>query len=253
MIIGSCSGSKQKCLVVEDYLETTKILNNAGYDCDRVTHEEVLSRKGDEFARQVRQGEYKTLWVMTPSSWHARSRKHESKMTRLQYLLQTALTNQMNVVIFGPPGYLWKQPLIHELMETYHLQNVRLRLCSQQDKFDKTSKQPSGAYFQMQHNLNYKSNNFRCRCGVPIDQHNLDWYGRSELRSMWRQQMYHKYLTLLANDKILDLCFPPSAIDPPPNPNKVETFPTEARLKQKSSFERNEGTGSRPQEKKQRS
>ena len=58
--------------------------------------------------------------------------------------------------------------------------------------------------------------------------------------------MYHKYVTLLANDKILDLCFPPSAIDPPPNPNKVETFPTEARLKQKARLKEMKEQGVAP-------
>ena len=76
-----------------------------------------VSRKGDEMIRNVKQGQYSLLWVMTPSSWHARSKRKEPKLACLQQILQNALDLKMHVVIFGPPGYLWKQPQLQALAD----------------------------------------------------------------------------------------------------------------------------------------
>jgi len=64
-----------KCLVVEDILGVTAQLQEAGYACERITHEELTSRKCDDIMRNAKQAEYLMLWNMTPSSWHTRSRK----------------------------------------------------------------------------------------------------------------------------------------------------------------------------------
>ena len=45
----------QKCLIIEDILGVPQLFQNAGHNCDRLTHEEILSRKGDEMIRTVKQ------------------------------------------------------------------------------------------------------------------------------------------------------------------------------------------------------
>ena len=75
-----------------------------------ITHEEILSRKGDDMIRRFKQLTYQTLWVTTPSSWHSRSKRNESERQRLEQLISVALDINLTVIMFGPPGYVWRHP-----------------------------------------------------------------------------------------------------------------------------------------------
>ena len=54
-----------RALVIEDQREATAILRQKGYLCDRITHQEILSRHGTTSLGDLLAGSYRLLWIST--------------------------------------------------------------------------------------------------------------------------------------------------------------------------------------------
>ena len=126
----------------------------------------------------------------------------------------------MHVVIYGPPGFLWKLPNFKECMDTLNLYPVRMRLCRFDIKFDKQNAAPSGTYIQVATNnsLKYSKDKFGCRCKVGINQHVLDWYGHTAERAEWRRKTLQFFSQMVCDvlfGRIQDSSSPPCPITPP--------------------------------------
>jgi hypothetical protein len=158
MEISKAKATSTKALIVEDIRRADIVLKACGYECDRITHNELLSTSGTEYTRKLLQGNYSVLWIGTPDSWHIRipTAKTTVHWQRTQHWIHKAVTLEMTVVLFGPPGFLWKLPNLRETMEASKMQMPRMRLCHFGDKFDKTQPKPSGSYLQLATNAPFK-------------------------------------------------------------------------------------------------
>eukprot|EP00974_Lingulodinium_polyedra_P024633 2384311-Lingulodinium_polyedra.AAC.1 len=58
-------------------------LRSVGYQCDRITHNEIMASTGQEYAASLLKGAYSILWISTPSGWYvlrpAKERIHVGK------------------------------------------------------------------------------------------------------------------------------------------------------------------------------
>eukprot|EP00974_Lingulodinium_polyedra_P043212 4149312-Lingulodinium_polyedra.AAC.1 len=95
----------------------------------------------------------------------------------------------MKLIMFGPPGFPWKIPNIREAMEDLHLNTTRMRLCHFGERYVKTSETPSGSYLQVSTNVTLPKKLWPCNCGIPIQEHALDWYGKTHDHAEWRHQI----------------------------------------------------------------
>ena len=57
----------RNALIIEDIREAEIELKGRGYDCSRITHNEVLSSAGTEYTGKLLKGDYSLLWVSTPN------------------------------------------------------------------------------------------------------------------------------------------------------------------------------------------
>ena len=197
-----------KALIVEDIRRADLVLKSCGFECDRITHNELLSTSGTEYTRKLMQGEYSVLWIGTPDGWHIRvpTAKTAVHWQRTQQWIQKAVTLDMTVILFGPPGFLWNLPNIKETLEAAKMIMPRMRLCHFGDKFDKKQPKPSGSYLQLATNATLKKQ-WNCQCKIPIPDHIIDWYGRGEEQTEWRKQISLKYATEVGDALHLkDLC-----------------------------------------------
>ena len=64
-----------KALIVEDIRESEIELRERGYECDRITHQELLSSAGTDYTGKLLRGDYGLLWISTPSDWQVRAQK----------------------------------------------------------------------------------------------------------------------------------------------------------------------------------
>ena len=60
-------------LVIEDIREACIELRQRGYVCARITHNELMASTGQEYTGKLIKGEYKLLWIATPSDWYVRT------------------------------------------------------------------------------------------------------------------------------------------------------------------------------------
>ena len=247
-----------KALIVEDVRSAEIELKTSGYDCDRITHSEMLSSTGTEYTGKLLKGEYSLLWISTPSDWHVRIPKAKSNAhwQRVNHWIQRAVALSLMLVIFGPPGFLWKMPNIRETIQESKMTMTRMRLCHFGDKFDPKDTNPSGAYLQVATTGNLGNARWQCTCRVPIQQHQLDWYGRSPERTEWRQKISAKYVKIVCNTldlyrnvrpetvthAILDDMTPSHPISEP----LCAALPTESRIRRKQHLMKLKEQGLKP-------
>jgi hypothetical protein len=65
--------AQMKALIVEDAREVEPELRQRGYQCDRITHVDLLSSAGTEYFAKLAKGDYAVLWITTPNDWHLKS------------------------------------------------------------------------------------------------------------------------------------------------------------------------------------
>ena len=53
--------------------EAVAKLKLRSYDCERVTHNELMATPGEEYNIRLLKGEYNLLWISTVSDWHVRT------------------------------------------------------------------------------------------------------------------------------------------------------------------------------------
>ena len=182
--------TKRLALVIEDTREACQELKLHDWDCRRITHAEVLSLSADEILREIIQGHYSLLWVSIPHDWYVRP---AYKRTTTLWTRICAWATRMHaqghwIAVAGPPSSHWKQQTLTTLCTQLQLQKHRLRLCAIGQKWDSTSTKPSGSYVQIVTNMPVK-HTWHCKCKIPMEQHTLDWYGKTEQHAHWRRQM----------------------------------------------------------------
>ena len=114
---------------------------------------------------------------------------------------------------------------------------LRMRLCHFGDQLDLDSK-PSGSYLQLATTANIFTKLWQCKCGMPIQEHTLDRYGRGEAHADWRKKTTVKFIKEIVIALDLRGNVHPEAhviLDnaTPPLPITATALPTEARIRQK--------------------
>ena len=181
---------------MEDVRQADMVLKEKSYECDRLTHNEVMSSAGTEHTGKILNGEYSALWISTPNDYHVRvsSEKRTSHWQRIQLWIHRACILGLLVIMYGPPGFLWKLSAIQETMHEHRMTVARMRLCHFGDKFDVKDKRPSGSYLQVASTGKMSSNLWTCPCNLPIKDHYLDWYGRDQGHADWRRKINLKMI-----------------------------------------------------------
>jgi hypothetical protein len=148
------SYSGRKALVVEDLREACIVLKDHGYECERLTHNELMASSGEEYLGKLLSGEYSMLWIATPADWYVRTpgKRAGPHWKRVLNWMQRAANLKMQLVVYGPPGSLWKMDNFREAIEGLQLNTARLRLCHFGEQFAKNGA-PSGSYIQVATNL----------------------------------------------------------------------------------------------------
>ena len=234
-------------------------LKTKGYECDRITHNELLSSAGTEYTGKLISGLYSLLWIATPSDWHIRTptKKTTTHWQTVQRWLTKASMLGMLIVVFGPPGFLWKMPNIKETLTDLNLMQVRMRLCHFNWRFDLQNAKPSGSYLQFATTASVTTQQWQCNCGIPIQDHTLDWYGREEKRADWRRRIYSQCIEKIC--AILPQCVSHhesihAIQDVAPSPLPItdedeELLPTEARVRAKVRLKSMKEAGIKPNKK----
>ena len=224
----------------------------------------MLSSTGTEYTGKLLKGDYSLLWISTPSDWHVRipAVKLNAHWQRINHWIRKAIALGLLLVIFGPPGFLWKMPNIKETLQESNANVVRMRLCHFGDKFDQAHNSPSGSYLQVATTRDLGTKQWQCNCTVPIQKHQLDWYGRSPERTEWRQKISVKYVRVICQTlelrgnvqpetrvhAILDDMTPPLPISEPlcESPCEQTTLPTESRIRRKLYLKKLKEQGLKP-------
>ena len=264
------SGNAQcrgKAFIIEDIREAEIQLKKIGYECDRITHSEVLSQAGTAYSGKLMLQEYVILWISSPAGWYLKTkgRKYYAHWLRLWQLMRIALSIGILLVVYGTPNQMWKQTNIYEILtEKTYVQ--RIRLCHLDLRYDKEDKKPSGSYLYIATNhVAAKHGQWKCKCGIPIADHVLDWYGREETRATWRQDVNAKVIEAICtkwlrnghNTAIIDSKSLPSSTASLHEAQQVQitndsttTLPTEGRIKQKARLAELKEKGLAPKKKK---
>ena len=72
-----------------------------------------------------------------------------------------------------------------------------MRLCHLGDKFKESEPKPSGSYLWLAVNMHLDRGLWQCKCKCPMQEHKLDWYGRSTDQAEWRKRMTAKYIAIV--------------------------------------------------------
>ena len=251
------SSDNSKALIVEDIRQADIELRQNGYECDRMTHSELMSHVGTEYTGKLLKGYYSLLWISTPNDWYVR---HKTKRTtahwqRILHWIQKAILLGILVVLFGPPGFLWKVPNIQETMQPPNVTMIKMRLCHFGHKFDSGQPKPSGSYLQLATTAQLSPKQWQCLCNVPIQEHVIDWYGRSQLHAEWRAKITLQFTKEICNALAVRGNVTPTlhAIKDdtvPPLPISTSTaLPTESRLRQKARLAKLKEAGLKPKKK----
>ena len=118
-----------RALVIEDIRTASAELRTRGYICDRITHTEVMTSEGTKYLGGLLSGDYKMLWVATPSDWYVRlpGKRAGPHYQRIQNIMVKARAMRMSIVLMGPPGYFWKLGPIRDAIEDLGMQTMRMR------------------------------------------------------------------------------------------------------------------------------
>ena len=111
---------------------------------------------------------------------------------------------------------------------------MRMRLCHFGYKYDINTTAPSGSYIQVMSN-----ETFGCNCKPGIDQHTLDWYGKSQRQAEWRRDTLKKVCTCLCSTLVGGILDSNSS----PRPTRHAVYPTEARLRQTERLKKDKEAG----------
>ena len=160
-----------KALIVEDIREAEIQLRERGYECDRITHNELLSSAGATYTGKLIKGDYKLLWISTPQDWQARATMKNKQWIHVHQWMKKALMLGMTMRVFGPPGLLWKVPNIQEVIKDSNMVTTKMRLCHFGDKYDAKDSKPSGSYMQLATTCKISLHQWQCNCKVPIQEH----------------------------------------------------------------------------------
>eukprot|EP00974_Lingulodinium_polyedra_P000538 52483-Lingulodinium_polyedra.AAC.1 len=79
-------------------------LRNVGYQCDRITLNELMASTGQEYTASLLKGDYSILWISTPSDWYVRTpgKRASPHWQRLQHWMRQAVSLGMKVILFAP-------------------------------------------------------------------------------------------------------------------------------------------------------
>ena len=162
-----------------------------------------MTSSGTHYLGTLLSGDYQLLWVSTPADWYVRTpgKRAGPHWNRIRNLLVKARALRMQIVMFGPPGYMWKVTPIRDAIEDTKLHTVRMRLCSFGLQYDKHGTKPSGTYLQVATTFPLGAGIWRCMCKSHTE-HQLDWYGKTQHHAEWRAQTLRTLTTRLL-DQIL--------------------------------------------------
>ena len=180
----------KRVFVIEDVREACQDLRKRGYTCDRITHNELMTSVGTEYLGSIINGEYFMVWISTPADWYVRTpgKRMSTHWQRIQNILIKASKLKSKIIMFGPPGYVWKISAINDTIEDLKLSVVRMRLCHFGIKFNLQDRTPSGTYMQIATSFPINSRAWPCNCKLDINKHVLDWYGKTIRHAEWRNQ-----------------------------------------------------------------
>eukprot|EP00959_Pyramimonas_sp_CCMP1952_P178071 3722043-Pyramimonas_sp.AAC.1 len=82
-----------------------------------------MATVGTDYLSAVISGDYNLIWISTPGDWKLR----------------------MKLIMFGPPGYVWKLPPVRDTLEDLKVTVIRMRSCHFGIRFNMRS---SGTYMQ---------------------------------------------------------------------------------------------------------
>eukprot|EP00959_Pyramimonas_sp_CCMP1952_P316688 6628729-Pyramimonas_sp.AAC.1 len=69
-----------------------------------------MTTVGTDCLGAVISGDYTLVWTSTPGDWYVRTpgKRVAPHWSRIQNLLMKARKLRMNILMFDPPGYVWK-------------------------------------------------------------------------------------------------------------------------------------------------
>eukprot|EP00959_Pyramimonas_sp_CCMP1952_P058081 1212507-Pyramimonas_sp.AAC.1 len=69
-----------------------------------------MTSAGTDYLGAVISGDYTLIWISIPGDWYVRSpgQKVAPHWSRIQNLLIKARKFRIQIIMFGPPGYVWK-------------------------------------------------------------------------------------------------------------------------------------------------
>ena len=256
-----------KALIVEDVRAAEIELKKRGYECDRITHNELLSSAGTEYTGRLLRGDYVLLWISTPSDWHVRTptfigiKKATTHWQRVHHWIQKAVVLGLLLVLYGPPGFLWKMPNIKETLDDSKMTVLKIRLCHFGDKYDATQVKPSGSCMKLATTAKMSTRRWQCNCNVPIQDHVIDWYGRHQPKAEWRKKISDKYIAEVCNalglsgngrQTTYSHAFQEDVVPSPPiTDNSISrAYPTEARTRAKERLTKMKEDGLKPTKRK---
>ena len=105
---GSTIRGKPVALVIEDIRMACAILRLHGYQCDRLSHNELMMSVGSIHTGCLTECKYRLLWISTPADWYVRlpHKRAGPHWQKLQNLMFKAKELKMDIIVFGPPGYI---------------------------------------------------------------------------------------------------------------------------------------------------
>ena len=118
---------------------------------------------------------YSLLLVATPADWRVRTsdKTPHPYWEQLHTWIRCANQLHMDIVIYGPTGFLWTLPGIGAIIAELGLNVRRLHLCHFGDKYDTARTLPSAAYLQIATTLHLPPEMGKCNCGRTAE-HVLD-------------------------------------------------------------------------------
>ena len=148
-----------------------------------------MTSSGSQYLGGLLSGDYRLLWVSTPADWYIRTpgKRMGPHWDRIRNMLSKAKSLKMQIVMCGPPGYMWKLTPIREVIEYLRLTTVRMRLCHFRLKYDPLDTAPSGTYIQVATSYPISTKLWQCNCGGNTA-HKLDWYGHTQQHAEWRNK-----------------------------------------------------------------
>eukprot|EP00959_Pyramimonas_sp_CCMP1952_P013012 275370-Pyramimonas_sp.AAC.1 len=115
-----------------------------------------MTTVGTYYLGAVISGDYTLTWVSTPGDWYVRTpgERVAPHWSRTQNLLTKTKKLRMKIIVFGPPGHVWKLSPMRDNLEDLKLTVVAT-------------------------SIPISSKLLACTCKLAMPQHVLDWYGQT--------------------------------------------------------------------------